>query len=113
MIFHIAHRSDWESAIASGEYRVSSRGRTIDDEGFIHASTAEQLSATALRFYADDREPLVVLTLEEERIAASGIELRWEGGAELFPHIYGVILPRWVTEVRDATVVDGGFVVGT
>ncbi len=113
MIFHIAHRSDWDSAVVSGDYRVSSRGRTIDDEGFIHASTAEQLSATAIRFYADDPEPLVVLGVDEDRIAASGVELRWEGGSELFPHIYGAIVPQWVTAVHDAAFVYGRFVVNS
>lgn len=113
MIFHIAHRSDWDSAVVSGDYRVSSRGKTIDDEGFIHASTAEQLSATAIRFYADDSQPLVVLGLDEVRIAASGVELRWEGGTERFPHIYGVIVPQWVTAVHDAAFVDGTFVVNS
>ena len=111
MIFHIAHRSEWDSAIDSGEYRVLCRGATIDEEGFIDASTAEHLSATALRFSADDTGPLVVLGIEEDRIAASGVELHWEPtpAGELFPHIYGVILPHWVATVHDAAIVDGRF----
>lgn len=114
MIFHIAHRSDWERAVVAGAYRVSARGRTIDEEGFIHASTEEQLPATATRYYADDAEPLVVLTIDENRIAASGIELRWEAatGGELFPHIFGAIDPAWITEVHAAVIADGRFVIG-
>jgi glutathione S-transferase len=87
-IYHIAFRADWSDALATGEYRVSTRGRTVDEEGFIHASTAGQVNGVANAFYAD-AEDLVVLLIDPERLTAP---LKYDpvpGAAEPFPHIYG------------------------
>ena len=62
-IFHIALPGDWVDAFASGEYSVSTRGMSLGDVGFIHCSTAEQIEATANRFYGDLTE-LVLLTID-------------------------------------------------
>jgi uncharacterized protein (DUF952 family) len=114
-VFHIAHASDWAAALAHGEYRVSSRGTTLDAAGFIHASSAVQLAAVASRYYADDPEPLVVLEIDEAAARAAGIDVRLEdgGGGELFPHLYGPILPPFVTRVSPARFdADGRFILG-
>lgn len=88
-IFHMALPDDWAAAFRTGEYTMSTRGRTLAEEGFIHASTREQTEATANRFYADV-EQLVLLTIDPLRVPH---EIRWEppapGVDELFPHIYG------------------------
>jgi uncharacterized protein (DUF952 family) len=89
MIYHIALASDWEAALEAGEYRVSSLGRTLEQEGFIHASTAEQVRDVADAVYADVREPLVLLTVDERRLT---VPLQWDavpGAAEPYPHLYG------------------------
>lgn len=99
-IFHIAYAVDWHDAETSGEYRVSTRGRTLDEVGFIHASTETQVVATADAFYADDPLTLVVLELDTARIEAAGIPVRFEdAGGQLFPHIYGPIKPAFVVSV--------------
>ncbi len=90
-IFHLAVPEDWDAARLQGSYRMSTRGRTLEDEGFIHCSTDRQLAGTANRFYGDlDR--LTVLNLDVSRL---GAEVRWEppapGSHEVFPHIYGPI----------------------
>src|SRR5690606_18189493 len=41
VIFHIARASAWRSALADGHYRQSTVDRTLDEEGFIHASGAQ------------------------------------------------------------------------
>jgi glutathione S-transferase len=88
-IFHLALPEDWAAAFTSGEYTMSTRGRTLAEEGFIHASTHEQLEATANRFYGDV-DQLVLLSINVEKIPH---DIRWEPPApgihELFPHIYG------------------------
>lgn len=90
-IFHLALPDDWRVARQTGEYRVSTRGRSLDDEGFVHCATAEQIVPVANRFYADLAE-LVVLHVGLELLAA---DVRFEpgvpGGSELFPHVYGPI----------------------
>jgi uncharacterized protein (DUF952 family) len=110
-IFHIAHESDWQDARESGEYAVSSRGATLQQIGFIHASTATQLTRTAEKFYGDDPEPLVVLVIDDAAIEQSGTPLRYEDGGdgELFPHIYGPIDPAWVVEAVPAGFENGRF----
>jgi glutathione S-transferase len=103
-IRHIALVSDWEAAVAAGEYRVSSLGTTIDDEGFIHASTPEQVEGTARRFYADVEGPLVVLCLDTERLEAGGVPVRFDEvapGVE-FPHLYAALPVGLVDDVRPA-----------
>ncbi|NUP49722.1 MAG: DUF952 domain-containing protein [Catenulispora sp.] len=89
-IYHIAFRADWVQAEAAGEYRVSTRGRTLEQQGFIHAATANQVDGVAGAFYADvDAAELVVLEIDPDRLTAP---LRYEevpGAADPFPHIYG------------------------
>jgi uncharacterized protein (DUF952 family) len=101
VIYHIALHADWHDAIASGEYRVSTLGSTLDEVGFIHASERHQVTTTAERFYRGQRD-LVVLVIDEGAVSADGVEIRREdGGGELFPHIYGAIRPHWVVAVED------------
>ena len=88
-IFHMAMPDDWATAFLTGEYTMSTRGRTLDEEGFIHASTRNQIEATANRFYADV-DQLVLLSIDPRKVPH---EIKWEppapGVDELFPHIYG------------------------
>ncbi|WP_194899652.1 DUF952 domain-containing protein [Catenulispora pinisilvae] len=87
-IYHIALRSDWTDAVAAGEYHVSTRGRTVEQVGFIHASTAAQVDGVANAFYADAEDPLV-LVIDPDKLTAP---LRYDpvpGADAPFPHIYG------------------------
>ena len=88
-LFHIAVPEDWAAAFETGEFLMSTRGRTLDEEGFIHCSTRAQIEATANRFYGDLDE-LVLLTIDPEKVPS---DIKWEppvhDGDELFPHIYG------------------------
>jgi uncharacterized protein (DUF952 family) len=109
-ILHVATARDWQAALAAGEYRVSTLGATIDEVGFIHASTPEQVHATAQRFYADVSEPLVVLVLDEDALVAAGIPVVHEdaGNGELFPHLYAALPVDLVLDVRPAGFVEAG-----
>ncbi len=88
-IFHLALPADWVAAFAVGDYTMSTRGVTLEQEGFIHCSTREQLVGTANRFYRD-LDQLVVLTIDPHLVPSAIV---WESpGADLdvlFPHIYG------------------------
>ncbi|HUS42612.1 MAG TPA: DUF952 domain-containing protein [Ilumatobacteraceae bacterium] len=99
-IFHMALPDDWATAFATGEYRMSTRGVTLDQEGFIHCSTREQLQDTANRFYAD-LEQIVVLTIDPRLVPSAIVyEPPAPGLDVLFPHIYG---PLPVAAVNLAT----------
>lgn len=100
MIFHIALTSDWAAAKEAGEYRVSTCGRTLAEEGFIHCSRRDQLAGVFDAFYADLTEPLVLLTVDPALLGAEVREEEPAPGAGLFPHIYGPIPVAAVTEVR-------------
>lgn len=90
-LLHIALPDDWAAARDVGEYRVSTRGRSLDTEGFIHCSYLRQLEGTANRFYPDVVE-LVLLHLDPELIEAEvKVEAATEGGTEMYPHVYGPI----------------------
>ncbi len=88
LIYHVAGDQDWREAQRVGEYRISTRGRTLDEEGFIHCSRASQVAQVANRFYAGQLG-LVLLTIDPERVTA---EVRYEavpGWDEPFAHVYG------------------------
>lgn len=90
-LLHIALPDDWTAARQSGEYTISTRGRTLEQEGFIHCSFPAQIEAVANRYYADITE-VVILHLEPELLDAEvRNEPATEGGGELFPHVYGAI----------------------
>jgi glutathione S-transferase len=88
-LFHLALKADWQTAQASGIYRISTRGMTLEQVGFIHCSWQEQVNATFERFYADAGE---VLLLEIDP-SAVGAPLRADAipTGELFPHLYGTL----------------------
>lgn len=92
-LYHLALRSEWQAARAEGVYRRSTRGRSLEEVGFIHLSQAHQLAATHGRFYADlDPGAVVVLAIDAARLAAAGLAVRLEpapGSGELFPHLHG------------------------
>ncbi len=87
-IYHLAMPADWLAAQAAGVYRMSTRGLTLDEVGFIHCSTADQVPRTASAYYADVDE-LTLLSIDADRV---GAEIRVEqpdGSDEGFPHLYG------------------------
>jgi uncharacterized protein (DUF952 family) len=88
-ILHLALPDDWAAAFVDGHYTMSTRGVTLDQQGFIHCSTHDQLADTANRFYAD-LDQLVVLTIDP-LLVPSRIVFEPGGDDEdvLFPHIYG------------------------
>lgn len=97
-IFHIATRADWDAARRTGSYTTSTVGRSLAEEGFIHASRREQVAGVFARYYRDVAEPLVLLTIAPERLAA---EVRDDPvGDTTFPHVYGPIDTAAVVDVR-------------
>lgn len=89
MIYHIALASDWETAQQAGDYRVSTRGRSLADEGFIHCSRADQVQGIVAAFYAD-AGPLVLLTIDPALLSSPVQDDEIAPGV-VFPHVYGPI----------------------
>ncbi len=83
-VFHIVSIEAWDAAGPAGEYRPDS----LAAEGFIHFSHADQVAATANRYYRA-LDGLQVLEVDPARLST---ELRLEPSpatGELFPHLYG------------------------
>lgn len=101
IIFHITTAKDWQNALKKGHYSAAS----LDSEGFIHSSTAEQVTDTANRFFSGQKD-LVLLCFDASAIRAP---LKYEAPLNhhhanpketgLYPHIYGVIHLDEVVEV--------------
>ncbi|MEB3159269.1 MAG: DUF952 domain-containing protein [Synechococcus sp.] len=97
-LFHLALASDWHQAVAAGGlYRVSTRGLLLDQVGFIHASTAEQLATTYQRYYSDAAEVLK-FTIDPQQLP-SPLRADPAPSGELFPHLYGPLPLSAVTSV--------------
>jgi uncharacterized protein (DUF952 family) len=90
-IFHIATVAEWEAAQRSGSYTTSTLGRTLAEEGFIHASHADQWQGVRQAFYGGVTEPLVLLAIDPERLTAPVVEEVPDGETRAFPHIYGAL----------------------
>jgi len=83
-IFHIVSEDIWRVVRRLGEYR----GDTLDTEGFIHCSTAEQVIRTANRVFSG-RAGLVVLKIDPTQLNSPLVYEDTSGTGEKFPHIYG------------------------
>lgn len=92
-LFHIARIADWEQAQRDGVYRISSLGKLLDDEGFIHLSFAHQVKSVADTFYLGMTD-LVLLELDPDRLDAPVVI------ESLFPHLYGELRLQAVDQVR-------------
>jgi uncharacterized protein (DUF952 family) len=97
-LLHITERSCWLEAVPAGEYRMSTRGVTLADQGFIHCSLRHQLRVVAEYLYGDG-DDLVVLIIDSAKVPSPVRFEVPEPGAEAYPHIYGPLPVGAVTEV--------------
>ncbi len=83
LIYKILRRPEWDAFRAAGQ----TAGAPIDlADGYIHFSTAAQVTETAAKWFATQSN-LVLVAVQAEPL---GADLKWEesrGGA-LFPHLY-------------------------
>ena len=85
-IYHMAHQNDWQNAKTRNIYEGSP-----DDlrDGFIHFSTVDQIRGSAAKHRAG-QENLLLICYRTDGFDSC---LKWEGGSDLFPHIYGILKP--------------------
>lgn len=87
VLVHICTFEQWLSVRTQAELRPDS----LDEVGFVHLSTPEQVHLPANRLFGG-RADLVLLRLDPNRL---GSTVRWEPGVPgdpesmLFPHLYG------------------------
>jgi uncharacterized protein (DUF952 family) len=98
-IYHIAAAADWAQARRDGQYTMSTRGLTLAEQGYIHASTAEQVVPVANAYY-QGVPGLLLLVIDPGRVTP---EIRYEhvpGQDQPCPHIYGPLNTDAVVEAR-------------
>jgi uncharacterized protein (DUF952 family) len=97
-IFHIATAADWRATLATGTYTTSTAGRSLVEEGFIHASRREQVQGVFDRYYRGLGEDLVLLTIDPARLES---EVRMDPvGEDTYPHVHGPINRSAVVDVE-------------
>ena len=104
-VYKIVPRALFDATAAAGEFPRM----PIDlKDGYIHFSTATQLSET-LRLHFAGQGDLVVFAVKP---ADMGAGLRWEPsrGGQLFPHHYGELSRAAIGETADVTVAAAGSV---
>jgi uncharacterized protein (DUF952 family) len=87
VIFKIVPCADWLAAEREGRFEGSEHDRR---DGFLHFSTASQLTETLARHYAE-MDDLWLLAVDETNL---GSDLKWEfsnSRSERFPHLYGAL----------------------
>ena len=86
LIYHITERAAWKQAQTEGHYSPPS----LTSEGFIHASTRDQVSDTANRYYRGLHGlALLVIDLDNVRPTVRFDTVFHDGDEMKFPHIYG------------------------
>jgi uncharacterized protein (DUF952 family) len=95
-LYHITSKMEADKAMRAGEYTPL----RFSVEGFIHCSYREQVVATANRIFRG-RSDLVLLEIDKSKLACKVIDENLEGGAELFPHIYGTLPLTAVVRIHD------------
>ena len=109
MVFHVTAAEDWRVAQATGEYRLSTRGKTLDQVGFIHCSNVDQVTRVANLIYRGEHS-LVLLAISRERVVAPIRDEPTPSGEERFPHVYGPLnLDAVVATIPFEPNVDGSF----
>ncbi|MBT2428653.1 MULTISPECIES: DUF952 domain-containing protein [unclassified Streptomyces] len=103
-LLHLAEAPLWGEARGNGTYEMSTRGRTLEEEGFIHLSLPSQLPGVARMLYGNEGgtggHDLVVLVVDPARLTAPVRYEAMKPGGEEFPHLYGPLPVEAVVEVR-------------
>lgn len=102
-LYHYTTAPDWDASQAAGEHRISGRGMTLAEQGFIHLCYADQRAGVWQRFWTDETEPVLLLTVDPDDLTGL-VDENTSGGTELFPHLYGPLPLDAVIAVHD---VDG------
>lgn len=85
-IFHLLDPQAWSAARSAGSHRPAS----LESEGFVHFSFAQQVAASADR-HLGDAEELVAVEFEADDLAAClRIEDSYGSGTQ-FPHVYAAL----------------------
>ncbi len=95
-IYHITTKQQWALALEKGQYVAD----TLDTEGYMHCSTAEQVAGVLERYY-QGKSDLVKLTIERAKVERPLVFELAGSINEVFPHIHGPLNLDAVTAVTE------------
>jgi len=101
---HLTTKQAWEDALKVGTYSLSTKGKTLEEVGFLHGSFADQVEEVAGFVFAGSTEELVVLHLNIDKLESHGIVVRVEeaSNGKSYPHIYSAFPCELVDRVSEA-----------
>jgi uncharacterized protein (DUF952 family) len=94
-LYRLVRAPEWRAAAVDGVYGGGGPDRA---DGFIHLSTADQVEATADRYFADT-DDVLLLKLDHARLDGT-VRMEPSTDGELFPHLYGAIPVEAVLEAN-------------
>jgi uncharacterized protein (DUF952 family) len=98
IIYHIVKPEVWEKFKDGKFYEAES----LQTEGFIHCSFAQQIETVLNRYYKDT-ERILLLEIETEKLTSELINEPSTGG-EIYPHIYGKINAEAIVGNKERTI---------
>jgi uncharacterized protein (DUF952 family) len=96
LIYHVTTKQEWDEAKRKGFYAAPS----LETEGFIHCSEAQQVDGVLKRYY-QGKNALLKLVIDPQKLNP---ELKYEPAPsvnENFPHVYGPINLDAVVSVQE------------
>jgi uncharacterized protein (DUF952 family) len=94
-IYHIVTPEVWEKFKTEDLYEAES----LQSEGFIHCSFADQLEGVLERYYSG-AEKVFILEIEPEKLTSKLVN-EPSTNNEIYPHIYGRINKSAIIEVSE------------
>jgi uncharacterized protein (DUF952 family) len=97
-IYHIVLPEVWDETKNKSFYEADS----LESEGFIHCSYADQLDGVIERYYADAAK-LMILSIDADKLTSTLVSEPSTDG-EPYPHIYGPINTDAIVDVEERTL---------
>jgi uncharacterized protein (DUF952 family) len=98
-IFHLTTPEVWAEAQSAGSWTTSTRGVSLEQEGYIHCSEAHQVEGVRSRFF-DDLDDLLLLEIETDLLTSPWRSEQLAGADAPYPHVYGPVDLAAVVDVR-------------
>ncbi len=99
IIYHIVLPEVWAKFKDKNFYYATS----LNTEGFIHCSFAEQIEGVLQRYYQGVGKVLI-LTIEPEKLTSELVN-EPSTNNEIYPHIYGQINREAIIEIEDRILI--------
>ncbi len=98
-IYHIVLPDYWETFSACEFYETES----LETEGFIHCSYAEQVGPVLKRYYQAPTT-VIILRIDSDKLTSRLVE-EASTNNEIYPHIYGRINREAIAEIESRILV--------